>query len=162
MMAHGSARRGLLARVADRLSSPSDFLLAARMVGWAVVLPAVKHVVPLRTLVRIVQRSGDGGARSPEREDQIVTLARWSCRLTRWPGAGNCLERGLLAYRFLGAVNANPRLVVGIARSDRGDVSGHAWVLVDGKPAGEAEDAVADFTRVVTFRADGSFADPSE
>ena len=151
-----SARRPLLARVGDRITSPSDVLLAARMMGWACVLPALKHLVPLQTLVLLVRRPGRASPRDAGREDQIVTLARWACRLTRWSSGGNCLERGLLAYRFLGAVNADPLLVVGIGRGDRGEVRGHAWVLVDGKPAGESLESLREFTSVVAFRSDGS------
>jgi hypothetical protein len=100
--------------------------------------------------------SGPGGVvRDATREDQIVTLARWTCRLTRWSSGGNCLERGLITYRFLGAANAQPSLVVGIGRGERGEIRGHAWVLVDGKPAGESLASVSEFETVLTFGPDG-------
>jgi hypothetical protein len=128
------------------------------MLGWAAVLPIVKHAVSIRTLVPLMRRSASGPsgvARDAAREDQIVTLARWTCRLTRWSSGGNCLERGLITYRFLGAANAQPSLVVGIGRGERGEIRGHAWVLVDGKPAGESLASVSEFETVLTFGPDG-------
>jgi hypothetical protein len=131
--------------------------LVARMLGWAVVLPIVKRVVPIQTLVPLMRRSVSGPdlVRDAAREDQIVTLARWTCRLTRWSSGGNCLERGLITYRFLGSVHAQPSLVVGIGRGERGEIRGHAWVLVDGKPAGESLASVSEFETVLTYGPDG-------
>jgi hypothetical protein len=86
-----------------------------------------------------------------------VTFARWACRLTRLSKVGNCLERSLLTYRFLGAVDANPCLVVGVRHGAMPDgLRGHAWVVVDGVPAGESLESVDDFASIVVFRADGS------
>ena len=157
-LAASSPRRSLAARVAARIHSPADVALVARMLGWAAVLPIVKHAVSIRTLVPLMRRSARGPgavARDAAREDQIVTLARWTCRLTRWSSGGNCLERGLITYRFLGAANAQPSLVVGIGRGERGEIRGHAWVLVDGKPAGESLASVSEFETVLTFGPDG-------
>ena len=95
-------------------------------------------------------------------EVRIVTFARWAARLMRWKSGGNCLERGLIAYRYLGAAGASPTLVVGLGRGERGGIIGHAWVLLDGRPAGESESAIAEYTPVFSFAPDGSLlADPA-
>ena len=158
-MTPAAARRPLLARVADRITSTSDVLLAARILGWACVLPGLKRVLPLPRLVLLVRRHRAASARDGQREDQIVTFARWACRLTGWASGGNCLERSLLAYRFLGAVNADQWLVVGIGSDVRAQVRGHAWIMVDGNPAGESLEPLRDFACVVAFRPDGSVVD---
>lgn len=143
------------ARVVARFTSPLDLILAVRIMAWACVLPALKHTLPLQTLVRLVRRAPGTGARDPRHEEQVVTFARWACRLTRWNSGGNCLERGLIAYRYLSAAGAEPTLVVGIARDDRSGVRGHAWVLLDGQPAGESVHAVSDFAVMLTFTPGG-------
>ena len=147
--------RGVI-RVRERVRTTKDVWLGLRMLAWASALPALKHMVALERLVRLVQRNGAGRLRDRIREDQIITFARWACRFTRVSRDGNCLERGLLAYRFLGAANAAPSLVVGVARSSGGNIRGHAWVLVDGQPAGESPASLADFATVVTFDAKGA------
>jgi hypothetical protein len=149
------AGRSLAARVAERFKSPSDFFLAARIMGWACVMPVLKQLIALQNLVRLVRRTGRNATRDSFREDQIVTFARWACRLTRWSSGGNCLERGLIAYRYLGAINAQPTLVVGIGRGDNGGVRGHAWILLDGRPVGESQSALRQYETVMQFGPDG-------
>jgi hypothetical protein len=150
-----SRTRSRTRRVLARFKSPLDVALAARIMAWACVLPALKRTVSLRSLVRLVRREPRAQARDARREEQIVTFARWACRITRWKSGGNCLERGLVSYRYLCAANAEPVLVVGIARDDSSGVKGHAWVLLDGKPAGESAHAVSEFAVMLMFTPDG-------
>jgi len=142
-------------RVRARFTSPADVFLAVRVMAWALVLPIVKHVVPIRALVAFMRRHPVRGARDPRLEDRIVAFARWAARLVRWSAGGNCLERALIAYRYLGAANAQPVLVVGVDRPESGRVRGHAWVLLDGEPAGESRSAVDEFTPMISFDAGG-------
>ena len=65
---------------------------------------------------------------------------------------GICLERSLLAYRFLSGAGADPRLLIGI-RVGGGSVIGHAWVVVDGEPLFEQG---ADFETFFAFGRDGT------
>lgn len=151
-----SNRASRFSRVASRFRSSADIWLAARIAAWACVLPVLKHVVPIQRLVPWLYRPGRGGARNPECEDQVVAFARWACRLMQWSSGGNCLERGLIVYRFLGALDAEPLLVVGIGHGERGDIRGHAWVIVDGQPVGESLDSLSEFSSVVTFGPGGT------
>ena len=147
-----AARRSAPARVLARITSPADIFLLVRMLAWACVLPSLKHLVPIKTLAPLVRRQPRQSTRNRVREDQIVTFARWVCRATRWSRDGNCLERGLIAYRFLSAANAAPTLVVGVARGEAGGgVRGHAWVVVDGQPMGERMSGLAAFAFVLAF-----------
>ncbi len=123
--------------------------------AWASVLPVLKQVIPLRTLVRVLRRPASGVARDRAREDRVLTFARWACRITRWSSGGNCLERGLIAYRYLGAANAQPILVVGVGRGDSGQIRGHAWIVIDGRPVGESAAVESEYTPVLTFGSDG-------
>jgi hypothetical protein len=125
------------------------------MLAWAAALRLLKHWLPLARLVRLVHRDGRAQERSLASDDQIVTLARWASRIVHGSRESNCLERGLVAYRFLGAANASPILVIGVAHAGDEGVRGHAWVLVDGQPAGESLTSLGDFTVIVTFDASG-------
>lgn len=146
----------MIARVLSRFTGPADVVLAVRVLGWAMVLPILKHIVPVRSLAAMMHRAAGDRPRDAAREERIVTFARWSARLMRWRSGGNCLERGLVAYRYLSAAGANPTLVVGLGRADRGAIVGHAWVLVDGRPAGESPSAISEYTPVFAFAGDGS------
>ncbi|MGH3050965.1 MAG: lasso peptide biosynthesis B2 protein, partial [Gaiellaceae bacterium] len=106
--------------------------LAARMMAWSFALPVLKRMVPLPKLARLMSASRSV-ARDTIRERQAIVWARRVDRLRPRRFRGNCLERSLLAYRFLGMTGSNPRLVVGFESGARG-IAGHAWVVVDGTP----------------------------
>lgn len=148
----------VIRRVAREMTSPADVVLAAKACGWAVLLPILKHLVPVKSLATTMRKSPRSSSRDRAREQRIVTFARWAARLTRWRSGGNCLERGLIAYRYLCEAGAAPTLVVGIGRGDKG-VIGHAWVLIDGRPAGESPAALASYTPVFAFAPDGALVD---
>jgi hypothetical protein len=119
------------------------------MAAWSMLLPLLKRVVPLRRLARVAW-SAKPGAREPARERQIVRLSGALPRLRLPRGEANCLERSVLAYRFLALANANPKLVIAVRRNGD-DVVGHAWVTIDGRPVHESEAAVRDYVPLVEF-----------
>jgi len=125
--------------------------LVIKMGAWSLVLPVLKHIVPLQRLVRLMSRPTNG-ARAPETERKIVSWARRAYRLRR---SGTCLERSLLVYRYLTEASARPRLVVGMRRGER-DLVGHAWVLVDGVPLYESNATLEPFLPIVEFASDGT------
>lgn len=124
--------------------------LLVRMGAWSLVLPVLKRLLPLPTLVRLMSGKGNGG-RSYAREEQVVLSARRVYRLRR---PGSCLERSLLVFRYLSNTDADPRLVIGVRR-DGSDMIGHAWVLVDGSPLYESSASLEPFLSVVEFTPDG-------
>jgi hypothetical protein len=146
---------GRLGRAVAAVESSSDGFLAARMLGWALVLPVLKSVLPLERLVRIMATDGRPGARDLRTERTIGTLARLTHRIVGVGRRDNCLERSLIAYRYLSATNADPRLVVGACRGETG-IEGHVWLLVDGAPVHDTWEGIGRFAPVTAFRADGS------
>ena len=132
--------------VAEVARRPS---LALRMGAWSILLPVLKRTVPLRRLTRVAW-SGSTRTREPARERHIVRLSGALPRLRLPRREANCLERSLLAYRFLAQANANPKLVVAVRRSGD-DVVGHAWVTIDGRPVHDTEAAVRAYVPLVEF-----------
>lgn len=162
-MARSTAPLSLLGRLASELTSPADVWLGVRVLGWALVLPVLKQVLPIRSLAGAVRAYRPRATRDVALEARIVTFARWAARIIRWRDGGNCLERGLLAYRFLGLAGAHPQLVVGLDREQAGDLIGHAWVVLDGRVVGEPSDSLVRYTPVFAFDADGRLVPvPSE
>jgi hypothetical protein len=123
-------------------------LEALEMVGWSLALPILKHMLPTGRLAGVLWTP----SRPPRSESRERAVVAASARLTRLrPGLrANCLERSLLAYRFLARAGADPRLVLGVGTLD-GAVVGHAWVTLDGDPVHESREAVSGFTPLVEF-----------
>jgi hypothetical protein len=134
------ARIGRRARVlAACIEGPADIWLVVRMLGWRLVLPGLKWALPLPRLVQLMWWSSEPSASTPERKRRIATLASGLSGPASIPALDNCLERSLLAYRYLSKVGAEPELIVGFSLSG-GALLGHAWVNVDGEAVyGEAE-----------------------
>ena len=65
-----------------------------------------------------------------------------------------CLERSLLAYRFLAEGGARPRLTVAV-RSNGKSLEWHAWATRDGQPVHETEASLHGYLPVVVFDAQG-------
>jgi hypothetical protein len=123
--------------------------------GWAAILRPLKHVVPLRLLVRLVRGRHPASHRKPRREAAILDYMRSRERFPRRAPA-NCLERSLAAYRLLAAAGARPELHVGVRRgSEANRLEGHVWVVLDGQPAAEPAAVIATFTPVLRVDADG-------
>lgn len=138
------------------LSSPGDVWLAVRIATWALFIPLLKSTMPLPRLVRLMYKRGGGGARRVEREERIARFVDWVHRPFVRADEG-CLQRSLLAYRFLSEANAEPRLHVGVQQRS-GTVHGHAWISVDGHPVGESAVSLSAFAPVATFGRAGALA----
>lgn len=142
---------GRLRAVPTVIRTPADIALAVRMFAWSLVLPVLKHALPLPRLARLMW-SERAGERRPKQEAQVATLARWIYRLRPLAWRDNCLERSLLVYRYLSRSGAEPRLVVAVGLDDEG-VAGHVWVTVDGEPVNDSRAGLQVFSPVVTFGA---------
>lgn len=137
-----------LQAVRQGIERPTDVWLAARMITWALVLPALARLVPLSSLARWLwhEKASEAEERHVER---VVMLAR-AIYGRRRPLRDNCLSRSLLTYRFLAEASADPRLVVGVRRSGSG-VDGHVWVTLRDDPVHESSASVAEFRPVLVF-----------
>lgn len=127
--------------------------LAARMLAWRLALPALKRALPLAALARLAWPRRGRRLRVPAREALVLGIA------ARLYGTGrrddNCLERSVLAYRFLAEAGAEPQLACGIRRVN-GEVVGHAWIVLDGRPLAAADEAVEGYTLVAAFGVGGA------
>jgi hypothetical protein len=138
-----------LRALASLLSSPADAWLSLRIVCWMCALPLLKRTLPLPRLVRLMWLPPRIAERDPEWEKRTCRIV---ARLSRASG-GNCLARSLVLYRYLSRANADPRLVVGMAKPD--EFLGHVWVVVDERPLLETPEALRGYEEVMTFGARG-------
>jgi hypothetical protein len=143
-----------VAALGKLVSGPADALLLVRMVGWWLALPVLKRVVPLERLVRLAQLEPARNARDPGQESRVVSLAAWLFKNRPRHARDNCLERSLVAYRFLGRLNARPELVVGVGSEDE-KVLGHVWVTVDGRAVLDPPASLETYASLVVFGSDG-------
>jgi len=127
-------------------------LLGLRVWSVAMLVRLLKHVVALPVLVRWMQPSRRASIANPSK---VAALEAYLTKRGRFPDRppGNCLDRGLAAYRLLCAGGSQPCLVIGIRPAERG-LDGHVWVTLDGRPFGERAN-VDRYVSIVTFDARG-------
>ena len=130
------------------LCARTDPRLFARAIAWRMVLPVLKYAVPLRMLARWMAVKPASGYSAELREARLRSVRQLLTQGGRLVISGNCLERSLVLYRFLGEVGASPTLVMGVNKDDA-KVGGHAWVELDGEPLADA--TAAQFVPVLTF-----------
>jgi hypothetical protein len=118
------------------------------------VLPWLKFAVPLPRLVALMWRPEPRRTRSAAREDQLTAMV-WALYGAQGPRWSNCLERSLLAYRYLAAAGADPRLVIAVRKEDE-RVLGHAWVTVDDRPVRESPGTLSDYVPMTQFGPQGA------
>jgi len=142
-MNNGSARR--IAGAAGRLHGcwKMDARLLVRAVGWRLALPVLRRVLPLRTLVRLMQRTNVNP--SAARVDAVRFLAAHGGRIAV---SRHCLERSLVLYRFLAEAGVTPTLVLGAAEGPSG-LAGHAWIEINGEPI--ADSTTTGYAPVLAF-----------
>ena len=133
---------------------PADAWLVARMIGWRLALPLLKRRMPLPRLVAFMWEGDGVSGSSPERRLRVAELTTVVFRSDHRDRPGNCLDRSLVAYRYLSAAGAEPELLMGLRRGD-GLLKGHAWVTVDGAPVEESPEPLDQFARVVAFHGEG-------
>ncbi len=71
-----------------------------------------------------------------------------------------CLRRSLVLYRHLVRMGEDPELWVGVRKEGR-DLAGHAWIRLQGKPAGEREEHLRPFAPILVLRR-GRTSSPGE
>jgi hypothetical protein len=126
---------------------------ACRIVPAYVLLGVLKHLVPLRWLVKWTWCETTG-PRDRLAERRLTANALRLSKLLRIADR-DCLQRSLLLYRLLSAAGADPELVVGFREQD-GKIVGHAWVLVDEVSIVGPESDLVRFSQVLRFGARGA------
>ena len=144
-----------LRRFLQLVISPADVWLCMRMMLWAIVLPLLKILIPVKSLARFMWMSPRTPVKNVEQEQKIAIIVRWIYLLVL-SSKKNCVERSLLLYRFLSRTNSDPTLVTGLRQLEDGTWKGHAWILVNGVPFGETESNVEDFKTLVIFGRHGA------
>jgi Transglutaminase-like superfamily len=132
-------------------------LIIGRLLPAYVLLGLLKHLVPVKWLVRWAWCS-PVGPRDRELERQLTACI---IRLSQLIGRRDrdCLQRSLLLYRVLSGAGADPTLVMGFQRAnDR--ILGHAWVVVDGQAVLEPQADLRRFSVTLQFGSQGTLLPP--
>lgn len=126
-------------------------LAIGRLVPLYVALGALKHLVPVQTLVRWAWRP-PAGAADPEHVRQAIARV-WRTQSLLHLGDRDCLQRSLLLYRELSRLGADPTLTIGFRQSAE-RVQGHAWVTTRDEIVSESG-GIGEYVPAIRFGPEG-------
>lgn len=141
-------------RVPAWARSRACWSILVRMLVLRAVLPGLSRRVPLERLVRLLAHPRPTAV--PLGQEFALRTAR---RLWR-NSTGPCLQRSLALYSELGRAGAKPRFRCGLAR-ERGEVMGHAWVVVGDRAQLEPTDPASVYGVVMEFDSTGVRSAPT-
>jgi hypothetical protein len=114
-----------------RQLSASDWLLILQSAAWFAAVELGLRLLPLRTLVRILQgrrrRTAGRLHIRVERASRCVDLAARLC-----PFPATCLRKSLVLYALLSRGGLEVELFIGATNKD-GKLDAHAWLEYEGR-----------------------------
>jgi hypothetical protein len=116
-------------------------------------LPAVLQQQPLLTALAQIEPAQNRLNVNTFSEQRLRDLADLAALLERRSPLGLCLRRSLTRYHFLRQLGVPVVIQFGarfVGKEADREVTGHAWLMCDGRPYHEAEENWRDFT--VMFR----------
>lgn len=136
-------------RLRRPMGSAADALLLARILAFALVVPALMRLHPARLHALLEPRALPPAPRPGAVERVTAHVERVLRR--GWPAVRRgCLTRGLTRYYFLRRAGIDVSLCFGLGTVD-GAVAGHCWLEQDGEPLLEARDPRVIFTEMYRF-----------
>ncbi len=122
------------------LSNPTQAILLLRMAWWVAVISVAARWRPLPAALRLVSgsdptASADIDAELPIRLAKTIDSLLATDVLFFQPV---CWKRAAVLKRFLSYSGISTKILFGVRNESAGDVKGHAWLEVDGKPFLEA------------------------
>ena len=106
---------------------------------WVVIFRVALWTLPLRTVLRLAQRSAHSRNRQP-REDDIVCATRAVRRAARFVPRATCLTQSLSMHTLLGRRGITTQLRIGVTKAPTGRLLAHAWLEKDGATVVTTED----------------------
>ena len=108
---------------------------AARLYTKSALALSRALIVPALEMRKLERRLA---SQQGSREEAVLRrTGKWFSLLGRLGLRPSCLSRSLTLARVLREEGHDAHLVFGV-RSDNGDMEGHCWVAVDGRPVSEA------------------------
>ena len=133
-------------------SSPQQRALLAEMRKFCRQLPTVLSQ-PIPQAMSVLTPN-DGEQRPLPPEPITRNLSDLASLLERRSPLGLCLRRSLVRYHYLRQLDVPVAVQFGakfVGRQQQKDITGHAWLVLNGRPYYEAEENWRDFTVIFTW-----------
>ncbi len=127
-----------------------EIRLLLEMTGLLMLLPLLKRTLSLPALIRFFDAEAKSGKQAVDL-DRLIQLAKGLLNLRIGFLSPNCVKQSLILFHFLRKQGHPANIHFGISKNDAGDLHGHAWVSLAGKPFAEPEDPRSNFKETYVF-----------
>jgi len=117
--------------------NPSGLWLFLKIGFWVYLVSTIIHIFSLPRLLKFITPSKPSKKKwEKEKLNNLISfwLGRRTLFLRSW-----CLRRSLVLYRYLRLQGEPAQIFFGM-RKEQGELKGHAWLMIDGKPFMDNED----------------------
>jgi hypothetical protein len=133
------------AKARRNIRSTADLWLLLRIATLATVLPLVLRSLPMQRVLKIMTTgaccSSYGGTHAISAAIKIARYVDFILNRRFWVYQPNCLKRALLIYHFLRRAGIDVHIYLGVKLQKPGTLpnddptmTGHAWLVLQGKP----------------------------
>ena len=125
---------------------PARACLLARMAVWVVVLSVLARLLPLSRALQIV--STEVRRQSTEVDDRVQLSSAIDALLEAnfLVFKPSCWKRATVLHRYLALAGVATTIRFGVRKDADGELKGHAWLELDGKPILESSPPVYTVT----------------
>ena len=128
---------------------PAEWILVAEMLGLLVKIVVLQERLSMPALMQRFDTPPSEAPRPAETSPQrLATLA--TALLTVLYRRDYCMKRSLLLFHYLRRWGHDVSIHFGVKKAD-GELSGHAWVQLDGRVFAEGSDPYATFTTTYAY-----------
>jgi hypothetical protein len=119
------------------VESPAGFWLFMRVGVWIAVVTLLLRLVSMPRLMKILMPRKISQKKWPR--SKIVNFASFWLGRERAFFQRSCLKRSLVLFRYLNMQSEPARFIIGV-RKNQGELAGHSWIMIEGKPLFDDED----------------------
>lgn len=119
------------------VESPAGFWLFIRIGVWIALVTLLLRMVSLPGLMRIIMPRKISKKKWPR--SKIVNFASFWLGRERAFYQRSCLKRSLILLHYLNKQSDPAQFIIGV-RKEQGELRGHSWIMIRGKPLFDDED----------------------
>jgi len=119
------------------VESPAGLWLFIRVGVWIALVTLLLRLVSMPRMMRMLAPRKISAKKWPR--SKIVNFASFWLGRERAFYQRSCLKRSLVLFRYLNMQSDPAQFIIGV-RKEKGELRGHSWIMIEGKPLFDDED----------------------
>ena len=122
---------GKLKKFQTLVQSPAELYVFIKIGAWILIVTLLLRMVSIPKMMRLLDPRKTSRKSLP-RTKLVNFCSFWLGRETAFLQR-SCLKRSLVLFRYLNMQAEPARFFIGVRKED-GELKGHSWIMINGKP----------------------------